>query len=467
LEAPAKPCYGERLMKPRKKFGPPRAHPPKASGAAPAAVDVDRLAWGGKGVGRLGGKVVFVSKAVPGDKVLVRLAKEKPRYAEGRIEAVLRPSPHRVDPKCKFFSHCGGCQWLAVSYERQLEEKEALVRSALRRHLAACPPEPIVPASSPRGYRHRLQLHVKATGRGVKIGFYQEESHQIINLDLCLLVDDAFNRVYGQIRGALQDEPAGACLEGLTLARSEAAQEYVLWMALSEGAGEAGVDRISGKVGALDLAGVVAAPARDAGAVRWSSGRPWVRFGLDEVPGGPFDLRADVRSFTQASYAMNRLLVRAAVEWLAPYRTERFLDLYSGVGNFTLPLAAACREVVAVEASPTAHQDAKENAARSGLGNIRHLPGEALPWITKLVASSERFDAVLLDPPRTGAREVLEPIVHLAPKRILYVSCNLPALDRDLEELGRRGYLPVRIQPWDLFPQTYGVETLVLLAKKG
>ena len=454
-------------MKPREKLRPQRNHPPKPSGAPPAVVDVDRLAWGGKGVGRLGGKVVFVSKAVPGDKVLVRIAKEKPRYAEGRIEAVLRPSPHRVDPKCKFFGHCGGCQWLAVSYERQLQEKEAMVRSALRRHVAACPPEAIVPAPSPRAYRHKVQLHVKPSGRGVKIGFYQEESHQVVNLDICLLVDDAFNRVYGKVRAALQDEPAAACLEGLTLARSESEEEYVLLLALSETAAEADVEMIWDKVGALGLTGMVAAPAREEETARRVSGRSWIRFGVEGAGGSPFELRADVRSFTQASYAMNRALVRCAMEWLAPYRTERILDLYSGVGNFTLPLAAACREVVAVEASPTAHQDAKENAERAGLGNVRHLPGEAAAWTSKLAAASERFDAVLLDPPRTGAREVLEPLAHLAPKRMLYVSCNLPALDRDLEELGRHGYAPARIQPWDLFPQTYGVETLVLLTRQG
>lgn len=467
MERPSEACYGGRLMKPRTKPRPHPRHPPKPSGGAPAAVDVDRLAWGGKGVGRLGGKVVFVSKAVPGDKVLVRMEKEKPRYAEGRIEAVLRPSPHRVDPKCKFFSHCGGCQWLAVAYERQLEEKESLVRSALRRHVAACPPEAIVPAPSPRGYRHRIQLHVKPSGRGVKIGFYQEESHQVINLDLCLLVDDAFNAVYGKLRSALQEEPAARCLEGLTLARSESEPEYVLFMALAEAAGEAEVDRIFQALDPLELAGALAAPSRDEGKVLRRSGRPWVRYAVDGPSGQPFELRADVRSFTQASYAMNRALVRSAVDWLAPYRTERILDLYAGVGNFTLPMASACREVVAVEASPTAHQDAKENTERNGLENIRHLPGQAGEWTTKLAAASERFDAVLLDPPRTGAREVLEPLALLAPKRILYVSCNLPALDRDVEDLGRLGYLPERIQPWDLFPQTYGVETLVLLTKKG
>jgi 23S rRNA (uracil1939-C5)-methyltransferase len=162
---------------------------------------------------------------------------------------------------------------------------------------------------------------------------------------------------------------------------------------------------------------------------------------------------------------MNRILVRRALEWLDPGRHERLLDLYSGVGNFSLPLATVCREVVAVEASPFANEDAKDNAGRNEIFNVKHLPGDVLEWSRKLAAASESFDAVLLDPPRTGARGLVEPLVYLRPKRILYVSCSLPSLERDLQDFHGAGYKLVRILPMDLFPQTYGVETLCLLKR--
>ena len=134
-------------------------------------VEVESLTWGGRGLGHHDGKVVFVAKAAPGDRVLVRVEREKSSYAEGRIEAVLHPGEDRVDPKCKFFSHCGGCQWLAVAYPRQLREKERLVTSTLRRHLEGCQVEPIVPSEPPRGYRHSGDFHVSARGRGSRSAF--------------------------------------------------------------------------------------------------------------------------------------------------------------------------------------------------------------------------------------------------------------------------------------------------------
>lgn len=432
-------------------------------------LEVDSLTWGGKGVGRHEGKVIFVPKSAPGDHLLVRLDRVKASYAEGHIQAVLSPSVHRVDPKCKFFSHCGGCQWLSVSYERQLQEKEAILRSALRHHLNDCQVDPIVASDPPRGYRHRGEFHVKPSGGGIKIGFYQEESHQLVNLDVCLLFDGAFNGVYHRLRAALQDKAEARCIGRIVLARSESEEHYAVLVVVESGTREQDAAAIASVLQGLSLGGFLVARAGPAEQVLVRGGNPRVRFELpsEESRNGALGVEADIRAFTQAHYALNRKMVAAALQWLGLARHERLLDLYAGVGNFSLPVAAACREVVAVEANPFAHEDAKANAGRNGLLNLRHLPGEALPWTTKLAAASEPFDAVLLDPPRTGARGLAEPLSYLGPRRILYVSCNLPSLDRDLQDFAASGYRPIRIQPWDLFPQTYGVETLCLLTKQG
>jgi 23S rRNA (uracil1939-C5)-methyltransferase len=432
-------------------------------GPPPIPVTVDSLAWGGRGVGRNEGKVIFVSKGVPGDRLLIQLQRVKSHYAEGRIQAVLQASPDRVEPKCKFFSHCGGCQWLAVRYARQLAEKEALVKSILRRHLSGCEVLPIVPSDPPRRYRHRGDLHVRPSGKGAKVGFFQESSHQLVNLDECLLFDRDYNAVYGKIRKTMQEEPSAAHVERLTLARSEAGDQYVALLWMRDDSPPAVIAEVADWIGRQNLSGALLVSAHDPSHVFSASGTSQISYSLQGEP--PIEVRADIRSFTQAHFALNKRLVEAAKGNLALSKHERVLDLYSGVGNFTLPLAAECREVVAVEENPIAHENAKDNARRGGIHNIKHLPGDSGVWVTNLASASERFDAVLLDPPRDGAKGIVEALGHLSPRRILYVSCNLPSLDRDLQALAAGGFRPVRLQPWDLFPQTYSVETMCLLTR--
>jgi 23S rRNA (uracil1939-C5)-methyltransferase len=366
-----------------------------------------------------------------------------------------------VEPKCKFFSHCGGCQWLSTAYARQLREKELLLRSILRRHLPEGGPEAIVGAEPDRGYRHKGDFHVHLTGDTLRIGFYQEDSHHVVNLDFCLLFDRAYNIFYQNLRSVLREGPRAEALERLTLDRDEDGTH------LREGASEEEAAALAKLGESAGLGGGLVTPVREPGRILARWGRPWTRYTLPGAEAGAPELRmqADVRSFTQAHYPMNRKLVGTVREWLGLARHERLLDLYSGIGNFSVPLASVCSEVVAVESGPTAHEDAKENARINGLLNLRHVLGEAAPWVAKMAAASESFDAVLLDPPRTGARDILETLIHLTPKRILYVSCNLPALERDLQILGESGYKPLRMQAWDLFPQTYSVETLCLLAR--
>ncbi|MEJ2368440.1 MAG: class I SAM-dependent RNA methyltransferase [Acidobacteriota bacterium] len=431
-------------------------------------IDVDSLAWGGKGVGRADGKVIFVSKAVPGDSLLVKLTRIKSRYAEGAVEAVLKPSSHRVEPRCKFFSHCGGCQWLSTSYDEQLKQKELLVTQVLRHHLEGAERLPALPADPATAYRHRGTFHVKPSGGGVRIGFYQEESRKVVNLDVCLLFDDSYNERYGELRKALKSAPQAFSVTEMTLARSEGAEQYALHLQLARGgAGEAEALCEAALKAGVD--GVLVTPAGAPERILARSGRPWTTYGLPAGLGGfrrDLEMRADVRSFTQAHYAMNRRLVELSVSWLGLAHHERLLELYAGLGNFTLPLSRACKEVVAVEASPFAHEDAKENARLAEVENIRHVPGDAADWTSKMVMKSDRYDALLLDPPRTGARDVVQNIRFLSPRRILYISCNLPALDRDLGILGQQGYRLARIQPVDLFPQTYNLETVCLLERE-
>ncbi len=441
--------------------------PRHTGGAAPVEVEVESLAWGGKGVARHDGKVVFIPRSVPGDKLLVRFTRVKSSYADGQIVSILRPSARRVEPKCKFFSHCGGCQWLSADYQSQIEAKEKLLRDALRHHLDGAELLPVVPAEPPHGYRHRGEFHVYPTGDSVKIGFFQEESHRVINLDTCLLFDAAYNNRYQELRSALKDEPSARTLESVTVDRSESGETYALHFRLHHG-GTREAEALCRLAESLQFNGAIVTTASDSAKTLCFSGTTWTTYQLLASETGAskdFLLRADARGFTQAHYAMNKKLVGGALAWLSLSPNERVLDLFAGGGNFSLPMASLCRQVIAVEGSPIAHQDAVENAKNSGTLNVVNLRGDASEQSRLLASAGELFDVVVLDPPRSGAKEALPHLARLAEKRILYISCSLPALDRDLAILKTLGFKAERVQGWDMFPQTYNLETMVLLSR--
>lgn len=448
-------------MKPRKGIG-PRGKREPCTGSF-VEVTVDRLAWGGRGVGRPAGKVVFVSKAVPGDRLKVALTKTRTSFCEGRIATVLEPSPDRVVPECPWFDRCGGCQWLAVNYSRQAQEKNAMLRHALRRHIVHAIVEMLVPADPALAYRHRGDFHAQTGPGGFRLGFYEEGSHRLVEASGCLLFAPAFCASLERVRHALAKTPAAVALGRLTLASSEGEEAArVAHARLRPGTS---AQDAAALVRCMMASGLEAVLATDGTRVLASEGTPRIRFGVPG-PAGDLPLSAEIRSFTQAHFPMNRLLVEAAVGWLGVRVGDRLLDLYSGVGNFTLPLALRCGEVVAVEGSPTACADARANGAAHGAQNILHLEGDAAVETARLAQAGERFDAVLLDPPRTGAREVIPALARLGASRLLYISCNLPCLERDLGLLGDLGYTPTRIRGFDCFPQTYGLETLCLLEKR-
>jgi 23S rRNA (uracil1939-C5)-methyltransferase len=432
-----------------------------------AEVTLERLAWGGRAVGKTQtGKVVFVAKAVPGDKVLARLERQKSNYGEGRVHAILAPSPDRVQPRCKFFSHCGGCQWLCVAPSRQRSEKETMLRWSLRDHLGGVEPDPLTWAEADLGYRHRGDFHVHATGGTVLLGFYQDVSHKVVNLDICPLFSRRFNEVYGEVRRRLKVHPLAWRLGKLTLAASEREDVFAAHLHLQRGPTAPQAEDLLGALEGCGLTGILATPEKNPGQVLAMAGRPTLTYGVEFDLAGERQevaLEVGVRSFTQAHYGLNRRLVARALRWLGLSPGERLLDLYAGAGNFSVPAASLCGDVVAVEASPWACEDGRANARGLGLHNLRHMEGDSAQAVEDLAAREEKMDAVLLDPPRTGALEVVSRLADLRPSRIAYLSCNLPTLARDLGVLAACGYRLTRVAGFDLFPQTYNLETLCLL----
>lgn len=389
---------------------------------------IESLAAGGDGVGHLeGGKVVFIPATAPGDRVAIELTEEKKSFARGRVLRLLEPGPSRRDSGCPYFDsrRCGGCQWLHVSDEVQRQVKRELVATALRhavdRGLEIAEIEAPAP---PLHWRRRARLswfRRRGEGRAL-VGFIEPRGDRVADIEVCLQLSPALSAALEAIRAHLAP--------GLHK-RGE--------IDLLEGASGELVCSVRGPCNRAALEALAADPAIDgARAGHLTFGREVV-----ELEGGVLARAGD---FAQSSAAGNRALrdqvaVRAG-------RPARALELYAGGGNLTQILSDAAGEVVAVE---------RGGGPRFEAANVAWRRGQVEQVCADLVAAGERFDLIVLDPPRRGAREVIGSVAELG-DRLLYVSCDPPTLGRDLDALAALGLVATRAQPIDLMPQTSHVE---------
>jgi 23S rRNA (uracil1939-C5)-methyltransferase len=421
------------------------------------AVEIEDLAPGGEGVGREGGRAVFVPFAGPGDLVEV----EAPG-STGPLHAtplrLLRPGPGRLEPPCPHFGFegrgdaCGGCEWQHVEGTRQLEAKARALRESLRRIGRLEPGSyrelPPLPSPAPYRYRSRAKLHLDR-GSG-ELVFFRRRSHDPVRIASCHLLAPGLDA----LRAAL-----GPALARMRLAPREVALEW----SDREGRGSAllvlddlgpGVRaRAESLLGLLPaLSGVVLAAEGASPAI---AGDPVLRH--DRVPGHPEAgaqlSRPDV--FQQANRAANALLVEAALALLEP-EGEDVLELFCGAGNFTRPLAARARSVAAADAQGPALDLAR--ADLSGNRAVRFFAGDALALARALAREGKSFGAALLDPPREGAKGVGPVLRDLGVRRAVYVSCDPATLARDLRGCAEAGFRVEAVRAVDMFPQTHHVE---------
>ncbi|WP_242339744.1 MULTISPECIES: class I SAM-dependent RNA methyltransferase [Anaeromyxobacter] len=431
---------------------------------------IDDLASGGEGVGRSGARTVFVPWTAPGDRVVADVPAGE-GTSHGTLVSLEAPGAVRVPVPCVHFGpgglsedpdrECGGCEWLHVSYAAQLATKARTVAEALRRIARLSPgayeARPILGSPSPLRYRARAKFHLdRASGRLV---YFRRRSHAPVRLRECHLLDERLD--------ALR-EAVGPALVRAGLPAREVALE---WSAF-EGRGAAWLllpalsPAVRSRVEALlqavpGLAGVV---LQAEGAPPALVGEPVLRHA--RVPGeagaGLQRSRPDV--FQQANRGANALLVRAALDLLAPDGLD-VLELHCGAGNFTGPLAARARAVAAVEVQGPALELARADLA--GAGNVRFFAGDALKlalaFARETGPSARRFGAVLLDPPREGAKGIGPALRELGVPRAVYVSCDPATFARDLRACVEAGFRVAAVQPVDMFPQTHHVEAVALL----
>ncbi len=417
-------------------------------------VTVEKGVYRGLGLARHEGQVVFVPRAFPSDRLRVRVETARPGYVQGRSEAVLTASRERRPSPCPYVPRCGGCAYQELDYTAQLRLKEDVLRESLRRAGAPWDGDIALRASPEEGWRMRASLHLQVHDGRVRLGLHEEGSHRVVDLEACLQLSRNANAAARALRAALESRgDLARRVRGVDLLESPGGDGLVAALETDLPAAEATrLGSLGDGVPGLTGFGAVALHPSRFLALR---GEPFVHA---ETLG--WTLRAHVRSFFQGNRFLFEELARTVVELVPPGGTV--LDLYAGVGLFSIPLAPAATEVLAIETSATAVEDAEANVEAARAPNVRILRadvGEALGR-----RRAERDERIVLDPPRTGAGSaIVGRIAERRPKAIVYVSCDPPTLGRDLASFARHGYRPDVVRAFDLFPDTYHLETVVRL----
>jgi 23S rRNA (uracil1939-C5)-methyltransferase len=441
-------------------------------------LDVESLAYGGNGVARHDGFVVFVRGGLPGDRVRARVTKTKRGFAEALVEVVLEPSDARVSAPCRHFGVCGGCRFQDLDYEAQLAAKEQQVRDALVRigRFADPPLEPIVPAASLYRYRNKLEYSFTRSGDDVDLGFHRAgQWDDVIGVEECLLTTDLGNAVRLAVRDWAREER----LEPYDQATGAG---YLRHLVYREGrnTGQALVVLVTAPGERFETGYLVDVLRRfpEVRSIHWAvNDTPAERTNLpttllwgdeaieEQILGLRFRIRPT--AFLQTNTEMAERLYAFAGELAGLTGAENVFDLYCGTGTIGLSLAGSAKAVWGVEISEEAVACAIENAELNEIANARFFAGNVGQSIEELVEEAGRPDVVVVDPPRAGlAGKALRRTGELRAPRIVYVSCNPTTLASDLQVLrDELGYELLRTRPVDMFPHTPHVESVSLLER--
>jgi 23S rRNA (uracil1939-C5)-methyltransferase len=411
---------------------------------------VAELARGGDAVVRTAVGAVFVAGALPGERVRIGPVRRSGGAVRAPLVEVLEASPERVAPPCPHASACGGCPWMIASPALQARTRVEMVARA-----AGVPFDEVrlVPSPMPLRYRRRARLRFEAPST---LGYRARSARTPVNVDACVVLEERLERALRVLRAEVLPHLRGGGEVALAahepdaatvVLDAESAQPPAVYAACARLAQTPGIAAVALRVGEAALA-------------RW--GEPRERgTGVDGLP-----LVGPLGGFSQAHAGINEALVREVCSLAAPAGAD-VLELYAGHGNFTVGLAADARSVVAVEQVAEAVAALRENLALRGMTHVRAVCDDAARHVTRGGRGAGRAEVVVLDPPRTGARDALRGIVAHRPRRIVYVGCDTATLHRDVRTLREAGYVPDVTTAFDMFPQTAHVEAVVRLVPAG
>jgi len=433
-----------------------------------AVLVIERLAAGGSGVGRVDGSVCFVPFTAPGDCLKVRITSRKRSWMQGELLELLEPSPWRTEPLCPAFGRCGGCDWQHIRYNDQCRAKQGLLADALQRiaKIASPPVEQTVAAPDPYGYRARAQFKLFSTDTGLLAGFFRRGSRFVIDLPQgCPVVTPGVNAAMLRLRQLLATLPYREQVPQLTI--EEGVNGVVAIIHYIGQKQQAFMQLLSEREQELGLTGLFVQSGRKETVSRVFGDADLVY----TVPSGDdppkeISLAYGIGGFSQINRSQNRAMVNLLRQLFPLEPSWHLLDLYCGNGNLSLPLATQVATLLGIEEYAPSVRSAIDNAGQLRVNNSTFKCCNASDELQRLVAAGKRFDAVLLDPPRSGAADLVSDLAALGGGHLVYVSCDPATFARDAALLKGRSYHLLRAVPLDMFPQTAHLETVALFVKQ-
>ena len=434
------------------------------------------LTHDGAGVAKVEGYPLFVPNGLPGEKAKIKVIKVNKGYGFGRLMEITEASPYRVEPECPIYKECGGCQLQHMSYEGQLKAKEKQVSDVLQRigKLENVKVHPVIGMENPWRYRNKAQVPIGENEGGLIGGFYQQRSHQIIDMKACIIQQEKNDEVVKGVKEicningvrAYDEQKHKGELRHI-MARYGLKSGEVMVVLVTR------TNELTGKKKIIEEI-VKRIPGVKSIVQNINSKKTNVIFGdetkvlwgeeviYDSI--GDIKFAISARSFYQVNPEQTKVLYDKALEYADLTGEENVIDAYCGIGTISLFLAQKARKVYGVEIVPEAIEDAKKNAELNGISNVEFAVGEAETVIPEWYENGVVADVLVVDPPRKGCDEkLLQTIINMKPKKVVYVSCNPATLARDLRVLEDGGYQTVEVQPVDMFPQTMHVECVAKL----
>jgi 23S rRNA (uracil1939-C5)-methyltransferase len=428
----------------------------------PVAAHVESLSQDGRGVAHVNGKAVFIEGALPSEQVLFTCVTRRKRYDEGKIERIISPSPDRVEPRCAHFTICGGCSLQHLAPEMQIAAKEQVLLDGLK-HIGGIKPKDILaPLTGPHwGYRRRARLGVKFVIKKDKllIGFREKRSSLLADIERCEVLHPAVGRLLPALRELIAGLEAYNTIPQIEVAAADEAIALVFRNLAPLSNTDLVKLQSFGKQQNLQIYLQPAGP--ESVTLIWPEAAA-LSYRLPE-----FDLQLFFAptDFVQINADINHSMISCVIELLQPQAHERVLDLFCGLGNFTLPLARRAAHVTGVEGEARLIQRAQDNAQHNAIRNAEFYACNLSQDLTGQPWAKRRFDKILLDPPRTGALEVIKQLPAFGAAHIVYVSCHPATLARDARELVAGGYRLISAGVVDMFPHTTHIEAVALFEK--
>ncbi|EDP46761.1 23S rRNA (uracil(1939)-C(5))-methyltransferase RlmD [Rickettsiella grylli] len=420
----------------------------------------------GRGIAHINGKITFIENALPGERVSIVYTKKRRAYDEARATQILNASTDRIQPQCPHFNQCGGCNLQHLNHQAQLQHKEKILVNQLTHVAKTKPTSLLAPVMATGwGYRRRARLGVKyvAKKQAVLVGFREKNGHYLAQIQTCKTLDFRVDRLLiplqqliqslnafhdiPQIEVALGDEILGLVFRHLVplnnsdvLALKNFAKKYSVQLYL-----QPGNEKTTHCI--------------------WPENPQLLSYRLQNKAHRSLEFFFEPHHFIQINATINQAMIQHAIELLSPHFSDRILDLFCGLGNFSLPLALRCQSVVGIEGHSALVEQAKINARHNAINNTQFYTADLTGSILKEVWAQQTFNKILLDPPRSGALEVIQQIARWKVEKMVYISCNPATLARDSEELIKQGYHLERAGIMDMFPQTHHSEAICLFTQ--